>query len=350
MKKKEIPQARLFLVISLIMIGLYFSNSVASDGFSMIKPNQPGINAQKIYSVAVDNNNTKWFLTELGIVSFNGEKWALQPNSAVQGKEVRDLTFDATTEGTGFWIATSAGLTSLKSMSDNAATSFTTDNATLISNDLRRVAIGANNIKWVGSSLGVAAYKGGKWLKPEYEDTYPSLIFEAFPITSMVTSPGGDTLYVATEGAGVARVYQNDVDGISGASEYAMWGPIIMPSDNVYSIHIDKKGAKWLGTEEGIAKHTGNNTLENWTVYTTAEGLVNNFVQAIISDQNGNVWFGTKGGISVFDGTKFTNYTKANGLNSDNILCLTVDKNGIIWIGTDSGVNSFDKGTFNSFK
>jgi ligand-binding sensor domain-containing protein len=43
-----------------------------------------------------------------------------------------------------------------------------------------------------------------------------------------------------------------------------------------------------------VAKHTGNNTLENWTVFTTEDGLADNFVQAIAADDNGKYWFGTK--------------------------------------------------------
>jgi ligand-binding sensor domain-containing protein len=341
------------LLLAIAMTGLYFygQTAFASDGLFVTEPSQPGISAKKFYAITVDNNDKKWFLTESGIVSFDGTKWELQSNNALQGKEINDITFDTTTEGTGFWIATGAGLTSLKSLTDNSqAVSFTTDNAILGSNDTRKVAVGSNNVKWVGTDKGVAAYSGGKWLKLEYDDLYPEMLFETYPISAIAPSLGGDTLYVATKGIGVSRVFLNDVDGISGASEYAIWGPIIMPSDNIQSLHIDKDGTQWLGTDLGIAKHTGGNTLDNWTIYDTSNGLVNNFVQAITSDQNGNMWFGTPSGISVFDGSKFTNYTTANGLNSNNILCIAVDKKGIVWIGTDAGVNSFSNDTFNSFK
>lgn len=108
----------------------------------------------------------------------------------------------------------------------------------------------------------------------------------------MATTIYGDSVYVGTEGRGVARFFRNDVDGISGASEYAQWGPIEMPSDSVYSIFIAKDGTQWIGTNRGVARHIGHNTLENWTVYNTGNGLVNNFVQAIGTDGLGNclVW------------------------------------------------------------
>ena len=315
------------------------------------KADDIGIPAKKFFAATVDNKNTKWFLTELGIISFNGDKWTLH-NSNIQGKDLRDIAFDAGTEGTGFWIATGSGITSLASPAESgtASSSYTTDNASILSNNVVKVVVGRNNVKWIGTEKGVSAYSGNKWLDISYDDLYPSVIFQEYPITSMATNKSGDSLYIGTKGAGVARVFKNDVDGISGASVIAQWGPIIIPSDVVFSVFVDKSGARWFGTDMGVGRHTGDNTLENWTVYTTAEGLVNDNVQSIAADQNGNLLFGTQGGLSLFDGTSFKNFTRENGLNSNNILCLTIDRNGVVWIGTDDGVNSFSNGTFTSYR
>ena len=341
-KKNKMSAIRPFLVILItLLIGLNFSAY-----------GQTGVNAKKIYSVTVDANDTKWFLTESGIVSFNGEKWELHSINALQGKELRDITFDTTSEATGFWLATSEGVVNLKTISnDSQAVIYTTDNATLGSNDTRFVSIGANNYKWIGTDVGVAAFTGEKWLDLWYDDLYPDMLWEAFPMTALYASVTGDTVYAATSGVGVSRIFQPEgVDAIAGASEYAIWGPIEMPSDDVKSFHLDRKGVKWLGTDSGIARHIGDNTLDKWTVFRTRDGLVHGYVQAITDDLSGKIWFGTQGGISVFDGSAFTNYTTANGLNSNNILCLITDSKGVVWIGTDEGVNSFSNGTFNSYK
>ena len=346
--KKRKKSAIKFFWVALTLTGLYFFNVSAYDGLSY----QAGINAKKFYSVTVDGNDTKWFLTESGVVSFNGERWEQHSIGALQGKELRDIVFDRTSGATGFWIATSTGALNLKTLTnDSPVASYTTDNAILASNNIQYVSIGANNNIWVGSDLGPSVLVGEKWLNLLYDDLYPDMLWEAFPMTALVASVTGDTVYAATAGIGVSRIFiPRGVDAISGASEYAIWGPINMPSDDVKSFHIDRKAVKWLGTDSGIARHIGDDTLDNWTVFTTDNGLVHNYVQTITDDLSGNIWFGTQGGISVFDGTKFTNYTKANGLNSDNILCLTVDAKGVVWIGTDEGVNSFSNGSFSSFK
>lgn len=166
----------------------------------------------------------------------------------------------------------------------------------------------------------------------------------------MAATPDGDSLYVGTEGAGVARLYRNKVDAISGASEYAQWGPIEMPSDKVYSICLTPDGTQWFGTEMGVARHIGYKTLENWSVFDKKNGLVNNFVQSIAVDNHGWVWFGTQGGISVFDGKVWISYTMDDGLISNDILCITVDKNGIVWFGTENGVMSFNNKAFVNYR
>ena len=309
--------------------------------------------AKTFRTAIVDKDNIKWFLTEVGIVSFDGEKWNLcNKNNKVPTENVKDLAYNFYSPAPEMMIASPNGATIANlPLDDNTNTiNYNTENTTILSNNVFRVLAGKNNIRWFGTDKGVSAFRNNKWLTNSYDEVYPGIIFKEYPITSMATSPGGDTLYVGTEGAGIARIYHDDVDGISGASVYAQWGPIILPSDKIYSILIASDGTKWFGTEEGLARHTGNNTLDNWTVYTTAEGLVNNFVQAIAQDGKGKIWLGTKGGVSVFDGTVWTSIKMEDGLVSNNVLSIAVDKNNVVWLGTDNGLMSYNNGEFVSYK
>jgi ligand-binding sensor domain-containing protein len=313
-----------------------------------------GIPARNFFAIVVDSSNNKWFLTELGIISFTGEIWKLHnENSKLASKDVKDFAYENSSDGSHLWIATTNGVTiaSFPFDTTTGANSFNIENSTLPSNNVIKIAIGNNSLRWFGTDRGISAYGFNKWLRPSYKLAYPERMFKSYPITSMATNRNGDSLYIGTDGAGIARVFRNDVDGISGASVYAIWGPINLPSDKIYSIFIASDGTKWFGTDQGIARHTGKNTLENWTVFTTDDGLVNNFVQAITADTKGSLWFGTKGGgISVFDGTKWISYSKENGLNSNNILCIAVDREGLVWIGTDDGVTCYNNGKFINFK
>ncbi|MEI8225718.1 MAG: two-component regulator propeller domain-containing protein [Bacteroidota bacterium] len=312
-----------------------------------------GFQAKTFHTAVVDDDNTKWFLTEVGIVSFDGKKWSTHnKNRKVPTENLKDFVYDLSSYGPELWIARSMGATvaTLPVDARTGATTYYTENTTILSDNVLSVAIGKGSLRWFGTDKGISAFHNKKWLTYSYQRKYPEGMFKDFPITTMATSPDGDSLYVATDGAGVARVYRDKVDAISGASEYAQWGPIEMPSDKVYSICITPDGTQWFGTDQGIARHTGYKTLENWTVFNTDNGLVDNFVQAVAVDSKGNLWFGTKGGVSVFDGSAWTSFTIKDGLNSNNILCITIDKNGIVWLGTDNGVLSYNNGEFVNYR
>lgn len=309
--------------------------------------------ATNFSSATVDDDNTMWFLTEVGIVSYDGTVWNIHnKNRKVPAQNINNLVYDLSTFGKELWMATPQGATvaSLPVDARSGATTYHSQNTTILSDNVLSVAVGKGALRWFGTDKGISAFHDKKWLTNAYQKRYPEEMFKDYPIKAMATSSDGDSLYVATEGAGVTRVFRNDVDAISGASEYAQWGPIEIPSDKVYSICITPDGTQWFGTDTGVARHTGYNTLTNWTVYNTGNGLIDNFVQSIAIDTNKNLWFGTRSGVSVFDGTSWISFTENDGLNSNNILCITVDNKGVVWLGTDKGVTSYDNGIFTRYK
>ncbi len=310
------------------------------------------VQAKQFQSIIVDENNIKWFLTEAGIVSFDGKKWSLQnKNKQMTQTGIRDIEYLKTPSGRKIWLATQAGatLTSIPAGKKGPADTFTAENSPLLSNNVLSIAAGSNLLSWIGTDKGISAIRDNKWLDIAYMEQYPRELFKEHPITALATTTDGDSLYVATVGLGVIRVFRNEVDAISGASDYAAWGPIYMPSDNVYSICITPDGTQWFGTDNGVARHTGFKTLVNWTVFDMKSGLVNNFVQAIAVDKKGTLWFGTKGGVSAFDGSTWTTITEMEGLNSNNVLCIAVDNDGVVWLGTDNGVTSINNGEYTNF-
>jgi len=63
--------------------------------------------------------------------------------------------------------------------------------------------------------------------------------------------------------------------------------------------------------------------------YSPRDGLVNSRVRSIKQDRRGRMLFITFGGLSVYDGTKFTNYNRQDGLAEDLI-------NDVVEVGPDS--------------
>ena len=80
------------------------------------------------------------------------------------------------------------------------------------------------------------------------------------------------------------------------------------------------------------------------------DGLSNNFINSIVQDSIGFMWFATEDGLNKYDGYDFTVYrhdpNDSTSLSENNIKVLQVDKNGILWIGTNGGgLNAFNPQT-----
>lgn len=76
--------------------------------------------------------------------------------------------------------------------------------------------------------------------------------------------------------------------------------------------------------------------------YRNDNGLSNNTVMACIQDRRGFIWFGTKEGLTRFDGFQFKIFlhspSVSNSLKNNYITALCEDADGWIWIGTPEGI------------
>jgi len=83
---------------------------------------------------------------------------------------------------------------------------------------------------------------------------------------------------------------------------------------------------------------------QTFTNYTTDDGLINNAVNCVAVDNMDNVWFGTQGGLSYFDGTTWVNYNQDShpDLINNAIQAVAVDSDNGLWLGTDFGANHYD--------
>jgi len=118
-------------------------------------------------------------------------------------------------------------------------------------------------------------------------------------------------------------------------------------TDFIECVEVDVNDNIWLGTSVGIQVFDAGIT--NGTTYTTADGLVNDNVKKIKATSNGDIWVGTDYGISNFDGTNWLTYDNTNGLNSNQVKSIDEDANGGIWVGTNQGVSHFDGATWISY-
>ncbi|MCH8317684.1 MAG: hypothetical protein IIA88_04200, partial [Bacteroidetes bacterium] len=149
----------------------------------------------------------------------------------------------------------------------------------------------------------------------------------------------------------------------------------------VYSICEDKHGNIWIGTGGGVSKLVKSppksprrgdfsNALPQgksdgkippsggfrgasfFEYFTIKDGLVNNDVRTVLEGKNGKLWFGTGGGISIYDpkSNKFKNITSLDGLSSERLYFMHFDDDNNLWIGTNIGLDKFDLGGYRKKK
>jgi ligand-binding sensor domain-containing protein/serine phosphatase RsbU (regulator of sigma subunit) len=101
----------------------------------------------------------------------------------------------------------------------------------------------------------------------------------------------------------------------------------------------DTFGNLWFGTDGGATKYDG----KNFTTLTDKEGLAHSSILSMLKDKKGNIWFSGFGGVTKYDGKYVTIYNTKNGLCSNNIRCIVEDKNENLWFGSyGNGVSMFN--------
>lgn len=107
-----------------------------------------------------------------------------------------------------------------------------------------------------------------------------------------------------------------------------------LPQSQVYDIIEDHNGQLWFATRGGgVARFNGN----DFKVFTTNDGLVNNFVSSLFQDSKQNVWIGTSNGVSQYNGIRFRNFF-LEGQNFPVTVSSISEQNGNLFLGTSNGV------------
>lgn len=176
-----------------------------------------------------------------------------------------------------------------------------------------------------GEELEVSQFK--KYVAGEYAENSLSsnIIFSILPKNErelwIGTRLGGLNLY--NKESDSFKIYKNKRDE-----------PQSLSNDDILCLYEGPKGQLWVGTSFGLnlLQDNGKDSGVNFKRYTVADGLPNNTVHGIISDQRSNLWISTNYGLSNFiiDESRFINFTENEGLQNNEFA------DGAFYKGTDS--------------
>ena len=122
--------------------------------------------------------------------------------------------------------------------------------------------------------------------------------------------------------------------------------------DFVTGITQDINGMMWFSTKKGLYRYDGNQLSSYKNNPLNPNSIINNLLESIYADVNGNIWIGSLGqGLDRFDPESeiFTHFqhdpNDPQSLSNDTVTAILRDKQGTLWIGTHGGLDQYDPET-----
>ena len=260
-----------------------------------------GLLSNDVVSVAVDENNNKWFGTWGKGIILVGQDSSFQFYHAENGYLAgipNDPTYAVVTDmvvdpsGT-LWLLNYYALTNQPLLSvtpDGIWTRYGIHEG-ITTTFLTVIAVDAQGKKWIGSS--------DKGLFILHDNGSPAEKSDDPPIGRLTTSHGLESNQItalAVDRDGM--VWIGTPRGLYTYFNESLYRRYGLPSDNITALEIDGVNNVWVGTNVGAAYFS--NTSYSWISYTADNsGLVSNDVSALRMDYaSGNMYIGTHSGLS----------------------------------------------------
>ncbi|MDD2635098.1 MAG: T9SS type A sorting domain-containing protein [Bacteroidales bacterium] len=266
-------------------------------------------------SKVVFRNDETWVISKDNAVSvLKNDIWEINNiNETINYKKIKDITVDA---NNNIWMATDTALYKIN-INNNIEIITNILGHDLISN--RCLATHENNV-WLNSSPYLMKFNGENWIEIDITNL-PSTYFNVIqPVSTneiwIGTNSGAMhfdenlwTTYTDASGLGSNTVRDIAVEdnkiwfatsrGVSvfDGSEFITYiqDSAFIPSYNSNSsIHIDKKGHKWIGCPKGIYRY------DNYNFHFMLPNDIEEQINYITEDSQGNVWVASQYGLSKY--------------------------------------------------
>lgn len=321
-----------------------------------------GIPAVAVHAIREDREGNLWVggSTVMRIRGGNCREFHLEGyGSANRVKSILETADGA------IWVGTVSGLQRM-ARGDGAAGRF--ERVRDVAGTVRSLLEDRTGALWIGSiGDGLFRYGGGRFTRVAaaygppsstvlalFEDNEQNIwagmqtgllrlsraAMSTFPLPDAANADFG-TVYSDRDGSlWVAGTHLYRIDPQRGRPE--MIAPP-SPGLRVRCVMRESSGALWLGTEgDGVFRSAGGRQVQ----FTKHNGLVNDFVRALLETRDGSVWIGTDEGVSRWHDGALTNYREPQGLAYFSIRALLEDHSGDVWIGTERGVSHWSRGRF----
>ena len=318
--------------------------------FSIVYSGQEGYTPEEnqVYSFFEQDTNHIWLGTGRGVAIYNpySDKtffYAKQGKKALSKITYPVLSFAQTDDGIK-WIGTDGqGLIAYNAKNDSLTYYQTNadDEFSISSNRINAIKVTADNNLWVATSGGGLCFldrKTNKFKIYRY-DGRNSKTIQDNNIKTIALDKNGDVWF----GTGNLGLYYLNVEHDE-IKHYPAGDPNTggLPSSGINDLFINSTNELWIATAGGgLSKYIPEK--DGFKTYTTLDGLINNVVLSVNSDNKRNLWLSTNGGITTFNflTETFRNYNEQEVLGQNTFYARSSisTSTGLFVFG---GANGFD--------
>ncbi len=253
-----------------------------------------GLVDNKVYTVRTDSKNRLLIGTRWGFSIYDYNTFNNFDEQELPHRKIRAIL----PSGDGEDILLGTYGEGIIRYQDDEFSQFTEDDG-LANNTVMALERGKDGSVWIATYGGLSQFNGNGFTNYTIQDGLPHN-----GILDVLVDNSGE-LWVATFG-GVARFTKSGFESITVKEG--------LPDEVCYFIEQDDRGIFWIGTNKGVVRFdyeayqsaAENNDTQIFQLLTTDQGLTSNEMNAGASfkDSHGRLWFGSVGGLSVFDPSK----------------------------------------------
>ena len=279
---------------------------------------EQGLPQNSVQALTQTRDGYLWIGSDDGVVRFDGVRFVpFGLREGLRSGPVRTLFEDR--HGT-LWIGTAdSGLTRWQ---EGQFTTFTTRDG-LPADAITALGEDKEGRLWVGTEAGLAVWQDGQLASPGAAEP-----FKGKRITTLCKDRKG-VLWLGATGVGVFRLVEGKFIALTDAS---VEGLLLDP----HCLLEDKAGRIWLGAgDDFVLCRDGN----EWRRYRIPRHLARPHVSALAEEPDGTVWAGSVSeGLFQFKEGKLAAISASGGLLDNSVESLLVDREGNLWVGTGAGL------------
>lgn len=287
------------------------------------------LNNSSILSIYIDDQNDIWFgTTQNGVIHYNTITKTYTHINKSNGLYENFILSITQIENGNMLIGTTGGLNIIDKNSQVSAGDFIQNQfligfRSLLSKTSRGLLLGT-------SSEGLYQYHNNKTTVYNLKNGLTNnTIFSLYEDREK-------NIWIGTDGVGVYKYSGDKFTTYSNQNGLA--------ENYVNTVAQDKQGNLWIGLRNHGLTKIANNQLINYAPnFKTKNSLPDNNVNIILPLSNGQLFFGTSQGLSLYENESFKTITGVN-FQEKYILALHEDSKHNVWIGTTDGLFKYDNG------